>query len=57
MKRQHKIELIFVAEAATALQAIFYLRRAMSYMPESMQEMFEIKLSTTDAQPVQHADE
>ena len=57
MKRKHTIELTFTAEAATALQAILYLRRAMSYLPESYVEMFDIKLSTTDAQPVQHADE
>jgi hypothetical protein len=57
MKRKHTIEMTFTAEAATALQAILYLRRAMSYLPESYVKMFDIKLSTTDAQPVQHADE
>jgi len=53
----HKIELTFTSDAKTVLQAIFDLRAAMSYMPDSKLAMFEIKLSTDDAQPVQHADE
>ena len=53
----HKIELTFTSDAKTMLQAIFDLKAAMAYMPESKLSMFEIKLSTDDAQPVQHADE
>jgi hypothetical protein len=52
----HKIELIFTSDAKTLLQAIFDLKMAMNYLPESKLEMFEVKLSTDDAQPVQHAD-
>ena len=53
----HKIELTFTSDAKTLLQAIFDLKAAMAYMPESKLSMFEVKLSTDDAQPVQHADE
>jgi hypothetical protein len=53
----HKIELTFTSDAKTMLQAIFDLKMAMNYLPESKLSMFEIKLSTDSPQPVQHADE
>ena len=53
----HKIDLTFTSDAKTMLQAILDLRAAMTYMPESKLSMFEVKLSTDNAQPVQHADE
>jgi hypothetical protein len=53
----HKIELTFRSDAKTMLQAIFDLKAAMAYMPESKLSMFEVKLSTDNTQPVQHAEE
>jgi hypothetical protein len=54
---EHTIHLTFTTEADTMLEAIFELRRAMMYMPTSKLEMFDVKLSTDNAQPVRHADE
>lgn len=53
----HKIELTFTSDAKTMLQAILDLRAALSYMPESKLSMFDVRLSTDNQQPVQHADE
>ena len=53
----HKIELTFTSDAKTLLQAIFDLKMAMNYLPESKLSMFEVKLSTHDQQPVQHAED
>ena len=55
--KKHTIHLTFTTEAETMLEAIFDLRRAMMYMPSDKLEMFDVKLSTDNAQPVRHADE